>query len=373
LKNRRLEDKESKIKALHYEGMANGEFRIKERNMVKFMRFFSNDMGIDLGTANTCVFVSGKGVVLMEPSIVTINKTTKEVVAVGNEAKRMLGKTPTNIVAMKPMKDGVIADFEACGSMLKYFIEQAKNPKHRFVLPPRIVIAVPSGITSVERRAVKETALKAGARVVYLVEEPMAAAIGVEMPVSEPCGSFILDIGGGTTEMAVISLGGIVLTKSLRVAGNEMDEAIIDYMKKKYNLLIGEKTAEEIKIRIGSAFPLDEELTVEVNGRSLVEGLPKMIKINSEEIREALKDTLSQISNAIRDILEETPPELSSDLIEKGVTIAGGGALLKGIDRLISHETKLPVIVADDPLKAVVRGTGRMLEEAQYFKQFPQE
>ncbi|MBN1445837.1 MAG: rod shape-determining protein [Candidatus Omnitrophica bacterium] len=341
--------------------------------MVKFMRFFSNDMGIDLGTANTCVFVNGKGVILQEPSIVTINVATKEVVAVGNEAKRMLGKTPSNIVAMKPMKDGVIADFEACGSMLKYFIECAKTPRHRFVLPPRIVIAVPSGITSVERRAVKETALKAGARLVHLVEEPMAAAIGVGLPVAEPCGSFILDIGGGTTEMAVISLGGIVLTRSLRIAGNEMDEAIIDYMKKKYNLLIGERTAEEIKIKIGSAFPLEDELTMDVNGRSLVEGLPKMVKINSEEIREALKDTLSQIANSIRDVLEETPPELSSDLIEKGVTVAGGGALLKGVDKLISQETKLPVIVAEDPLTAVVRGTGKMLEETSYFRQFPQD
>lgn len=330
-------------------------------------------MGIDLGTANTCVFVNGKGVILQEPSIVTINVATKEVVAVGNEAKRMLGKTPSNIVAMKPMKDGVIADFEACGSMLKYFIECAKTPRHRFVLPPRIVIAVPSGITSVERRAVKETALKAGARLVHLVEEPMAAAIGVGLPVAEPCGSFILDIGGGTTEMAVISLGGIVLTRSLRIAGNEMDEAIIDYMKKKYNLLIGERTAEEIKIKIGSAFPLEDELTMDVNGRSLVEGLPKMVKINSEEIREALKDTLSQIANSIRDVLEETPPELSSDLIEKGVTVAGGGALLKGVDKLISQETKLPVIVAEDPLTAVVRGTGKMLEETSYFRQFPQD
>lgn len=341
--------------------------------MVKFLRFFSNDMGIDLGTANTCVFVSGKGVILMEPSIVTINVVTKEVVAVGSEAKRMLGKTPSNIVAMKPMKDGVIADFEACESMLRYFIMQVKTPRHRFVLPPRIVIAVPSGITSVERRAVKETALKAGARMVHLVEEPMAAAIGVGLPVAEPCGSFILDIGGGTTEMAVISLGGIVLTRSLRVAGNEMDEAIIDYMKKKYNLLIGERTAEEIKMRIGSAFPLAEELMMDVNGRSLVEGLPKMVKINSEEIREALKETLSQIANSIRDVLEETPPELSSDLIERGVAIAGGGALLKGIDKLISQETKLPVFLPEDPLTAVVRGTGKMLEETTYFKQFPQD
>ena len=340
--------------------------------MVRFLNFFSNDIGIDLGTANTCVFVRGKGVVLMEPSIVAINTNTKEVVAVGEEAKRMLGKTPSNIVAMKPMKDGVIADFEACEAMLRYFIAKVKTPKHRFVLPPRIVVSVPSGITSVERRAVKETALKAGARLVRIVEEPMAAAIGVGLPVEEPCGSFVIDIGGGTTEMAVISLGGIVITKSLRIAGNEMDEAIIEYLKKKYNLLIGERTAEEIKMEIGSAFKLDEEFEMEVHGRSLVEGLPKQIKVNSEEIREALQDTLNLIINAVRDVLEETPPELSSDLIERGVVIAGGGALLKGIDKLISQETKLPVIIAEDPLTAVVRGTGKMLEEEKYFMQFPE-
>ncbi|MCD6221926.1 rod shape-determining protein [bacterium] len=340
--------------------------------MVKFLNFFSNDIGIDLGTANTCVFVRSKGVVLMEPSIVAMNTNTKEVVAVGGEAKRMLGKTPSNIIAMKPMKDGVIADFEACEAMLRYFIAKVKTPKHRFVLPPRIVVSVPSGITSVERRAVRETALKAGARLVRIVEEPMAAAIGVGLPVEEPCGSFIIDIGGGTTEMAVISLGGVVITKSLRIAGNEMDEAIIEYLKKKYNLLIGERTAEEIKMKIGSAFKLDEELEMEVHGRSLVEGLPKQIKVNSEEIREALQDTLNLIVNAVRDVLEETPPELSSDLIERGVVIAGGGALLKGIDKLISQETKLPVIIAEDPLTAVVRGTGKMLEEEKYFKQFPE-
>ncbi len=341
--------------------------------MVRFLNLFSSDLGIDLGTANTCVYVKGKGVVLMEPSIVAINTNTKQIVAVGEEAKKMLGKTPSNIIAMKPMRDGVIADFEACEAMLRYFIMKVKTGKHKFLIPPRIVISVPSGITSVERRAVRETALKAGARIVRLVEEPMAAAIGVGLPVEEPSGSFILDIGGGTTEMAVISLGGIVLTKSLRVAGNEMDEAIIEYLKKKYNLLIGERTAEEIKIKIGSAYPLKEELSMEVHGRSLVEGLPKVIKITSEEIREALKDTLNAIVNAVKDILEETPPELSSDLIERGLFIAGGGALLRGIDELISQETKLPVYIADDPLTAVVRGTGKMLEEERYLKQIPQE
>lgn len=341
--------------------------------MVNFLRFFSNDVGIDLGTANTCIYVRGQGVILMEPSIVAINNRTGEVISVGNEAKSMVGKTPSNIVAMKPMKDGVIADFEACESMIKHFINKVKTPRHKFVLPPRMVISVPSGITSVERRAVKETALKAGSRTVRLVEEPMAAAIGVGLPVGEPSGSFIIDIGGGTTEMAVISLGGIVITKSLRVAGNEMDEAIIEYMKKKYNLLIGEKTAEEIKTNIGSAFALDEELVMDVNGRSLVEGLPKMVQVNSAEIREALKETLSFIISAVRDILEETPPELSSDLIEGGLAIAGGGALLKGIDKLIAEETKLPVFIADDPLTAVVRGTGKMLEDADLINQFPRE
>ncbi|MCM8764933.1 MAG: rod shape-determining protein [Candidatus Omnitrophica bacterium] len=341
--------------------------------MTRIARFFSNDLGIDLGTANTAVYLRGKGVVLMEPSIVAINRDTKEVLAVGLEAKKMLGKTPANIIAMKPMKDGVIADFDACEAMLRHFINKVRSPRHRFVMPPRMVIAVPSGITSVERRAVRETALKAGARVVRLVEEPMASAIGVGLPVEEPCGSFILDIGGGTTEMAVISLGGLVLTKSLRIAGNEMDDAIANYLKKKYNLLVGERTSEDIKIAIGSAFPLEEELTMEVHGRDLVEGLPKMIKIHSEEIREALKDTLMAIVGAVRDILEETPPELSSDLAERGLVIAGGGGLLRNIDRLISQETKLPVIVAENPLLAVVTGAGKMLEEERYFRMFPSE
>ncbi|MCX7705597.1 MAG: rod shape-determining protein [bacterium] len=341
--------------------------------MTRIARFFSNDLGIDLGTANTAVYLRGKGVVLMEPSIVAINRDTKEVLAVGLEAKKMLGKTPANIIAMKPMKDGVIADFDACEAMLRHFINKVKSPRHKFVMPPRMVIAVPSGITSVERRAVRETALKAGARIVKLVEEPMASAIGVGLPVEEPCGSFILDIGGGTTEMAVISLGGLVLTKSLRVAGNEMDEAISNYLKKKYNLLVGERTAEDIKINIGSAYPLEEELTLEVHGRDLVEGLPKMIRVRSEEIREALKETLLAIVGAVRDILEETPPELSSDLVERGLVIAGGGALLRNIDKLISQETKLPVKVAENPLLAVVTGAGKMLEEERYFKMFPSE
>ena len=341
--------------------------------MFRFLRMFSNDLGIDLGTANTAVYVRGKGVAILEPSIVAINRDTKQVRAVGVEAKKMLGKTPANIIAMKPMKDGVIADFDACESMLKYFINKVRSPRHKFVMPPKMIIAIPSGITSVERRAVRETALKAGARIVKLVEEPMAAAVGVGLPISEPCGSFIIDIGGGTTEMAVISLGGIVLTKSLRIAGNEMDEAITDYLKKKYNLLIGEKTSEEIKINIGSAYPLEEELTMEVHGRDLVEGLPKMVKIKSEEIRDALKDTLMAIVGAVRDILEETPPELSSDLVERGVVVAGGGSLLRNIDKLISQETKLPVIVADQPLLAVVTGTGKMLEEERYLREFPEE
>jgi rod shape-determining protein MreB len=341
--------------------------------MRKFFQFFSNDLGIDLGTANTAVYVRGKGVVLMEPSIVSINRNSKQVLSVGTEAKEMLGKTPTNIIAMKPMKDGVIADFDACEAMLRHFIHKVKLPKHRFVMPPKMIISVPSGITGVERRAVRETALKAGARTARLVEEPMAAAIGAGLAVAEPFGSFILDIGGGTTEMAVISLGGIVLTKSLRVAGNEMDESIVDYMKKKYNLLIGEKTAEKIKITVGSAHPLDEELIMEVHGRDLVEGLPKMVRVRSEEVREALKDPLSAIVEAVRDLLEETPPELSSDLVDRGLYIAGGGALLKNIDRLIAQETKLPVCIADNPLHAVVNGAGKMLEEIKYLREYPEE
>ena len=351
--------------------MVKKERKMRNRNP---FQFFSNDIGIDLGTSNTVVCIRGTGIVLSEPSIVAFNAENKEVLAVGTEAKRMLGRTPSNIIAMKPLRDGVIADFEATEMMLRYFINKVRTRRHRFILPPRIIIAIPSGITNVEKRAVQDTALKAGARAVYLVEEPMAAAIGVGLPVDEPTGSFIIDIGGGTTEMAVISLGGIVAKRSIRVAGNEMDEAIIEYLKKKHNLLIGERTAEEIKISIGSTIPLEEEkLTVEVNGRDLIEGLPKTINVHSEEIREAIKEPLWLIVNEVHALLEQTPPELSSDLAKQGLTMSGGGSLLRGIDKLLSRETKVPVNVAQEPLLAVVKGTGKILEEVSYFKSLKKE
>lgn len=334
-------------------------------------QFFSNDIGIDLGTSNSIVYMRGIGIVLSEPSIVAFNTETKEVLAVGREAKEMLGKTPANITAMKPLRDGVIADFEATEMMLRYFINKVHTRRHRFILPPRIIIAIPSGITNVERRAVQETATKAGARAVYLVQEPMAAAIGAELPVGKPVGSFVIDIGGGTSEIAIISLGGIVVMKSIRIAGNEIDEAIVEYLRKKHNLLIGERTAEEIKISIGSAVPLKEnELSTEVHGRDLIEGLPKTVTLHSEEIREAIKDPLSIIIKEVHAALEETPPELSSDLAKQGLVMTGGGALLRGMDKLLSQEVKIPTRVPEDPLTAVVKGTGKMLEEISYLKNY---
>ncbi len=334
-------------------------------------QFFSNDIGIDLGTSNSVVYMRGIGIVLSEPSIVAFNTDTKELLAVGTEAKEMLGKTPANITAMKPLCDGVIADFEATEMMLRYFINKVHTRRHRFILPPRIVIAIPSGITNVEKRAVQETATKAGARAVYLVQEPMAAAIGAELPVGKPMGSFIIDIGGGTSEIAIISLGGIVVMKSIRIAGNEIDEAIVEYLRKKHNLLIGERTAEEIKISIGSAVPLKEnELSTEVHGRDLIEGLPKTVTLHSEEIREAIKDPLSIIIKEVHTALEETPPELSSDLAKQGLVMTGGGALLRGMDKLLSQEVKIPTRVPEDPLTAVVKGTGKMLEEISYLKNY---
>ena len=334
-------------------------------------QFFSNDIGIDLGTSNSIVYMRGIGIVLSEPSIVAFNTETKEVLAVGREAKEMLGKTPANITAMKPLRDGVIADFEATEMMLRYFINKVHTRRHRFILPPRIIIAIPSGITNVEKRAVQETATKAGARAVYLVQEPMAAAIGAELPVGKPMGSFIIDIGGGTSEIAIISLGGIVVMKSIRIAGNEIDEAIVEYLRKKHNLLIGERTAEEIKISIGSAVPLKEnELSTEVHGRDLIEGLPKTVTLHSEEIREAIKDPLSIIIKEVHTALEETPPELSSDLAKQGLVMTGGGALLRGMDKLLSQEVKIPTRVPEDPLTAVVKGTGKMLEEISYLKNY---
>jgi len=324
----------------------------------------SNDIGIDLGTANTLVYVKGKGIVMREPSVVAIDSTTRRVLAVGDEAKRMLGRTPGNINAIRPMKDGVIADFDITEAMLRYFIKKVQNNSK--MIPPRVVIAIPSGITEVEKRAVKESAIHAGAREVLLIEEPMASAIGVGLPVEEPAANMIVDIGGGTTEVAIISLAGVVFSKSVRVAGDELDSAIINYMKRAYNLLIGERTAEEIKIKIGSAFPLEDELTLEVKGRDSVAGLPKTIHITSQEIREALADTVASIVDAVRNALERCPPELSADLVDRGFVLAGGGALIRGIDRLLSERTGLPVTIADDPLSAVANGTGAVLEDLNW-------
>ena len=326
----------------------------------------SNDIGIDLGTATTLVYVKGEGVVLREPSVVAVRRGTSHVLAVGEEAKRMLGRTPGNIVAIRPMKDGVITDFEITEAMLRHFIK--KVSRRRFQVQPRIVIAIPSGITEVEKRAVKEAAERAGARDVILIEEPVAAAIGVGLPIQEPIGNMIIDIGGGTTEIAVISLKGIVFSKSIRIGGDEMDEAVIEYLKKTYNLLVGERTSEDIKIKIGSAYPLEEEMTLEVKGRDLIAGLPKTVTITSEEIREALQEPIRAILEITKMSLERTPPELAADLIDQGIVMAGGGALLRGLDKLIAEETGLPVHVADDPLTAVVNGTGKYLNEIRYLK-----
>jgi rod shape-determining protein MreB len=322
-------------------------------------------MAIDLGTANTLVYVKGQGIVLSEPSVVAINKDTGKVRAVGNEAKNMIGRTPGNIVAIRPMKDGVIADFEIAEAMLRYFIQKVTN--RRRLVWPRVAISVPSGITPVERRAVMESAMQAGAKQVFTIEEPMAAAIGAGLPVQEPQGCMIVDIGGGTTEVAVISLGGIVFPKSVRVAGDEMDQAIIQHLKRTYNLMVGERTAEEIKIAIGSTFPLKEEMEMQVKGRDQVMGLPKIITITSEEIRESLREPVSAIVDAVRVTLERTPPELSADIVDRGVVLAGGGALLRGLDQLLAKETGLHVMGADDPLTAVVMGTGKYLEELKHF------
>jgi len=326
--------------------------------------YFSNDIGIDLGTANTLVYVKDKGIVLREPSVVAISTSTRKVLAVGEEAKRMLGRTPGNIQAIRPMKDGVIADFDITEAMLRYFIRKVHS--NAFRIAPRVIIAIPSGITEVEKRAVKESATHAGAREVLTIEEPMAAAIGVGLPVDEPAANMIVDIGGGTTEIAIISLAGVVFSKSIRVAGDEFDNAIINYMKRAYNLLIGERSAEEIKIRIGSAYPLEEELAMEVKGRDSVAGLPKTIHVTSQEIREALGDTITAIIDAVRYALERCPPELSADLVDRGFVMAGGGSLIRNIDRLLSEKTGLPVTVAEDPLSAVANGTGIVLSDLNF-------
>lgn len=325
-----------------------------------FYNRFGRDIGIDLGTANTLVHVRGKGVVLMEPSVVAINADSKEVLAVGSEAKEMIGRTPGNIVAVRPMKDGVIADFDITQAMIRYFIRRAQN---RRILKPFVLVAVPSGCTEVERRAVIDAAESAGARDAETVLEPMAAAVGAGLPVGSPTGNMIVDIGGGTCEVAVISLEGVVTSRSIRVAGDEMDEAVVNYAKRAYNLLIGERTAEEAKVTLGSAFELDEEETMDIRGRDLVTGLPRTITIDSREIRKAFAEPVNTIVEAIKGTLERTPPELSADIMDRGIVVTGGGALLRGLDRLITHETGMPVHVIDEPLGAVARGTGMMLED----------
>lgn len=328
---------------------------------VRLLRYFSNDLAVDLGTANTLVFARNKGIVVREPSIVAINKITNKIEAVGQEAKEMLGRTPGNIEAIRPMKDGVIADFEVTERMLEYFIQRSHNRK--LYVHPRIVIGVPSEITQVEKRAVRDSAIRAGASEVFLVEQAMMAAIGAGLPITEPSGNMIVDIGGGTTDIAVISLAGTVYSRSVRIAGNEMDDAIIQYLKRKYNMLIGERTAEQIKIDLGSAFPLKEKEVLEVKGRDLVEGVPRVLSITDEEIRESLAEPISTIVEAVRSALERTPPEVSADILDRGVVLSGGGSLLRGLDQRLRNETGLPVVLAEDPLASVVLGTGRVLED----------
>jgi len=330
------------------------------------------DLAVDLGTANTLVYLKGKGIVVQEPSIVVVNKQTGKIEAVGGRAKEMLGKTPNNVVAIKPMRDGVIADFEIAERMLDYFIKQAMNNRS-FLLRPRIVIGIPTGITQVERRAVKDVALRAKASEVYIVEQPMAAAVGANLPISEPTGNMIVDIGGGTTDIAVISLNGVVFNHSIRIASNEMDEAIIQYLKKKYNLLIGERTAEQVKMELGSAYPLDESLTMEIKGRDLREGIPRTIVVDDQEIREAIEEVVAAIINAVRIALERTPPELSADIIDRGIILTGGGSLLKNLDKRIREETQLPVFLTEDPLTSVVMGAGKLLDDIDLLRKISLE
>ena len=332
--------------------------------------WFSNDLAIDLGTANTLVYVKGKGIVCCEPSVVAVyqnNRAAKKILAVGTEAKKMLGRTPGSIMAIRPLREGVIADFEITEALLRYFITQVHNRKT--LVRPRIIVAVPSGITPVEKRAVRESAESAGAREVYLIEEPMAAAIGAGLPVTEAAGNIIVDIGGGTTEVAVISLSGIVYTKSVRIAGDRMDEAIITFIKRKYNLLIGERTAEQIKINIGSAYPSGEEKKMEVKGRDLVAGIPKTITVTQEEIRESMAEPITAIVETVKQALEHTPPELAADIVDRGIILAGGGALLPGLDTLLKEETGLPIFLADDPISVVALGAGKALDELNALKE----
>lgn len=340
----------------------------------KLIGFFSSDMSIDLGTANTLVLVKGKGIIINEPSVVAVqrNKNGKQnILAVGQEAKNMVGKTPGDIEAIRPMRDGVIADFDMTEKMIRYFIEKAH--KRKSFLRPRIIICVPYGLTQVERKAVRESAMSAGARQVFLIEEPMAAAIGAGLPVREPQGSLVVDIGGGTTEIGVVSLGGLVISKSIRIAGDKIDLAIVDYVKKKYNLLIGERTGEEIKIAIGSAVPIDEPLSMVVKGRDQVSGLLSRIELTSEDVRDAIKEPLKEIADALKDVLEVMPPDLAGDIVENGVVLTGGGALIRGFDKYLSDIVKLPVFVADEPLLAVAKGTGKVLEEIELLQQLSNE
>lgn len=332
--------------------------------------FFSNDMGIDLGTANTLVLVKGKGIIINEPSVVAVQRDKygkQNILAVGKEAKEMIGKTPGSIEAVRPMRDGVIADFDMTEEMIRYFIEKVHGRKS--LLRPRIIISVPYGLTQVERKAVRESAMSAGAREVFLIEEPMAAAIGSELPVREPKGSLIVDIGGGTTEIGVVSLGGLVISKSIRVAGDKIDQAIADYVKRKYNLLIGERTGEEIKITIGSAITLEKELTMIVKGRDVVSGLLSRIELTSEDVREAIREPLKEISDALKDVLETMPPDIAADIVENGIVLSGGGALIRGLDKFLADIVKLPVFISDEPLLEVAKGTGKALEEIELLQQ----
>ena len=331
------------------------------------MRGFTKDLGIDLGTANTLVYVKGRGVVLREPSVVAIRTDTKQIEAVGESAKRMIGRTPGSITAIRPMKDEVIADFETTATMIKHFIQQALKKQRLFGKRPNVMVCVPSGITSVEQRAVEDATRQAGARDAFTIEEPFAAAIGADLPVWEPTGSMVVDIGGGTTEVAVISLGGIVTARSVRVAGDEMDDSIIQFVKRTYNMMIGERTAEQLKLEIGSAFQLDDPETLEVRGRDLLSGLPKTVSITSDEIAEALADPVNTIVETVKNTLERCPPELSADIMDRGIVLTGGGALLRNMDKLLSNETGMPVIVAEEPLDCVAIGTGRALENIHLF------
>ena len=325
---------------------------------------FNKDIGIDLGTANCLVHIKGRGIILREPSVVAMNKQTKEVMAVGNEAKSMIGRTPGNIIAIRPLKDGVIADFDVTQAMLKYFIKKAL-PKAPF-RKPRVIVCIPSGVTQVEKRAVEEATLQAGARDAYLIEEPVAAAIGAGLPIGEPTGCMVVDIGGGTSDVAIMSLGGIVVANNIRIAGDKLDEAIADYIRHKHSIVIGERTAEDLKINIGSAIPQDPELSMGIHGRDLIEGLPATKDITSVEIREALLPPLGEIIKTIKKTLEETPPEIAADIMDRGIVLTGGGALIRGLDKLISEETQMPVYIADEPLDCVVIGTGRVIDDIEY-------